>query len=189
MLIGNKLLSQNKRKFLLVCFIAFILNVKGKHNLYNALATIIVARELGFGFNEIKIGLQNFKGVKRRQEKIGEINGANVILDYAHHPVEIETIIEEHKRTEGKSYVVFQPHTYTRTKFFWSGFIKALSRADSLVLYPIYPAREKQIVGVTSKRMAEDLRKIKKICYYSENLEEVSTYLSYFVNFCIYLVN
>ena len=153
-----------------------------EHNLYNALASIIAILELGVNKRAIKQSLIKFCGVRRRFEYIGKINGADVILDYAHHPKELEKVIKSTKLyTNGQVFVLFQPHTYSRTKFFWAEFIKSLSYADSIVLYPIYPAREKAIIGVTSKRMAQDLRRIKKVCYYNDSLELIKTYLGYFV--------
>lgn len=159
----------------------YVINGFFEHNIYNAVASIIVAEV--FGIKDCSLGIERFKGVKRRFEFIGNINGADVILDYAHHPTEIKKVITSTKKhTNGKVYVLFQPHTYSRTKSFWSEFVKSLAEADSVVLYPIYSAREKALVGVTSKRMAEDLRKLNKVCYYNESLEEIRTYLGYFVN-------
>lgn len=161
----------------------FMLKNYFEHNLYNALAGIIVAIELGVGYKFIEEGVRIFKGVKRRFEEVGEINGAKVVLDYAHHPQEIKSVLTASKvHTKGKVYVIFQPHTYSRTKYFWSDFIKSLSIADNLIMYPIYPAREKAIMGISSKRMAEDLRRINKVCYYSDNMEEIKSYLGYFVS-------
>lgn len=161
----------------------FEISFSGEHYLYNFLASFIVLNELGIEINKIKQGFLDFKGVKRRNEVIGNINGSEVVLDYAHHPVELDRVIKSTKaRTTGKVFVVFQSHTYSRTKFFWKEFIASLSNADSVVLYPIYPAREKAIKGITAKRMAEDLRRIKTPCYYSESLDKIITYLSYFVS-------
>ena len=158
-------------------------NQSGEYNLYNALCSIAVMTEMDVPFDVIGCALENFKGVKRRYQKVGEINGATVILDYAHHPVEIKKVISETKKnTKGKVFVVFQSHTYSRTKYFWSEFVKSLSLADSIVLYPIYPAREKAIKGVSASRMAEDLRRIKKVCYYSNDFNKIVTYLGYFVS-------
>lgn len=163
-------------------FDKFIINSSGEHNVYNALASILTGLVLGLKTENIKTGLETFLGVKRRYENIGKINGASVILDYAHHPEEIEKLIDQAKKeTSGKVYVVFQPHTYSRTKYFWSDFIRVLGKADSLVMYPIYPAREKEIRGVSSKRLAEDMRRMGKVCYYNNSFEEIKTYLEYFV--------
>ena len=159
----------------------FVMNNHFEHNLYNALAGIIVSIELGVAVNTIRAGVENFRGVKRRFEEIGTINGARVVLDYAHHPQEIKSVLSSSKsHTKGKIYAIFQPHTYSRTKYFWSDFIKSLSIADNVIMYPIYPAREKSMMGISSKRMAEDLRRINKVCYYSDSMEEIKSYLGYF---------
>lgn len=158
------------------------LNISGKHNLYNALASIVVALMYGIDTNCIKNGLATFKGVSRRYEHIGEINGAKVISDYAHHPDEIKKVISAaREECVGKVYAVFQPHTYSRTKHLWADFITSLIKADNVVLYPIYPAREKSMMGVTSKRLAYDIRQLGKPCYYADDLLLLRTYLSYFV--------
>jgi len=160
----------------------FTIERNGDHNLYNALIAIAVCYEYGINLKIIATEILNFKGVKRRYQKIGKINEAQVISDYAHHPVELEKIITETKsKLNGKVFVVFQPHTFSRTKYFWSDFIKALSLADNIVMYPIYSAREKAVRGVTSKRMSEDLRRMGKICYYASKFDEVRNYLKYFV--------
>lgn len=164
------------------CVGRFIFKLSGEHNIYNVLASAVVCFLLGFSEKDIYKGVIEFCGVRRRFEHIGFINGARVVLDYAHHPREIEKVILQAKSfAEGKVYVVFQPHTYSRTKAFWGDFIKSLGKADSVVLYPIYPAREKPMLGVTSERMAEDLRRMKKVCYYNNSFSEIKTYLSYFL--------
>lgn len=155
----------------------------GEHNLYNALFSIILADIVNIEKSEIKRELESFNGVKRRFQDIGKLNGARVIIDYAHHPHEIEKIIEEaHYISNGKVYVCFQPHTYTRTKYFWTDFIKALLGAHNVIMYPIYAARENPIRGVTSKRMAEDIRHAGGVCYYATSFDEIKTYLKYFVS-------
>lgn len=160
----------------------FELTIGGEHNLYNALACVIACDILETPLNKMKDRLKMFKGVKRRFEFCGNINGARVILDYAHHPEEIEKVIEQaRKLTNGKVFVLFQPHTYSRTKALWPGFIKSLIKADRILLSPIYSAREKAINGVTSKRLSQDIRRLKRTCYYATTLAQHREYLSYFV--------
>lgn len=159
----------------------FELKIGGEHNLYNSLASVVLLVELGSSYEKIKSGLNCFSGVIRRYEEVGEINGARVVLDYAHHPDEIKKVIKQARQeTSGKVFCLFQPHTYSRTKAFWSDFIYALTQADLVMLYPIYPAREKVIRGVTSKRLAYDIRRLKKTSYYADNLKEHFVYLNYF---------
>ncbi len=116
----------------------------GKHNIYNALAAFAAMRYFGFDEREIKRGIENFRSVKRRFEKIGEYNGARFICDYAHHPREITATISMAQDTQkGRLFVVFQPHTYSRTKLLLKEFIEVLSKVDNLLIYKTFPAREK----------------------------------------------
>lgn len=120
-----------------------VLNVYGKHNVLNALAAICAARYCKIDFKEIAEGLNSFGGVKRRFEFIGEINGVQCIADYAHHPKELRAAIKAaHDVCRGTLYVVFQPHTYSRTKALFKDFIAALSLVKKLLIYKTFPARE-----------------------------------------------
>lgn len=119
------------------------LSVYGKHNVLNALAVIAAARRYGFGFSDIARGLENFRGVKRRFERIGSRCGAVCIADYAHHPNEIKAALKTARAiTHGELYVVFQPHTYSRTKNLFNQFVSVLSPLKKLLIYKTYAARE-----------------------------------------------
>lgn len=119
------------------------LSVYGKHNVLNALAAIAVSRHYGIEFNIIAEGLKNFRGVRRRFERIGKWRGALCIADYAHHPNEIKAALKTAKLvTCGELYVVFQPHTYSRTKAFFRQFVLTLSQVKHLMVYKTYAARE-----------------------------------------------
>ena len=119
------------------------LGVTGEHNVYNSLAAIAIALELGVGFDAIMSGLGRFTGTDRRFEKKGEVAGVTVIDDYAHHPQEIKaTLAAARNYPHRKLWCVFQPHTYTRTRAFLDQFAEALSAADEVVLADIYAARE-----------------------------------------------
>lgn len=119
------------------------LSVYGKHNVLNALAALAVARYYGIGFDKIAEGLSHFTGVKRRFEKIGERNGAVCIADYAHHPNEIKAALKTARLvTRGELFVVFQPHTYSRTKNLFAQFVTTLSAVKRLLIYKTYAARE-----------------------------------------------
>lgn len=120
------------------------LAVAGKVHIYNALAAFAAARLLGLAPQEIADGLSSFRGVKRRFERIGFFHGVPVISDYAHHPREIAATIQTAQAVaEGTVHVVFQPHTYTRTRDLMEDFVAALKAAESLVVYRTYAAREK----------------------------------------------
>ncbi len=117
------------------------LKVLGKHNVYNALATIAVCEILGISFKAIKKSLESFYGVKRRAENIGKIFGVEAFADYAHHPSEIKQTIKTFC-AEKNCIVVFQPHTYSRTENLMDDFVSELSKCDSVIVYKTYSARE-----------------------------------------------
>lgn len=122
---------------------AVSLKIYGKHNILNALAAIAVARSAAISFKYIKLGLEGFTGVERRFETIGKFRGADCIADYAHHPDEIRAALRTAKKiTSGRLFVIFQPHTYSRTKNLFRQFVKVLSTENNLMIYRTYAARE-----------------------------------------------
>ncbi|NLB81374.1 MAG: UDP-N-acetylmuramate--L-alanine ligase, partial [Clostridiaceae bacterium] len=115
------------------------LNVKGLHNVSNALAVFATAHKIGISPTIIKEGIESFTGIKRRFEYIGKVNGAFIYDDYAHHPTEmITTLKTAEKMPHNKIWCVFQPHTYTRTKALLEEFASALSMCDNVILIKIY---------------------------------------------------
>lgn len=119
------------------------LNVVGKFQVANALAAYAVARLCGLRAVEIKKGLESFRGVKRRFEEVGTICGVPVVCDYAHHPRELAaTVSAAQAICEGTVFVVFQPHTYTRTRDFMREFVSVLKTVESPIIYKTYAARE-----------------------------------------------
>ncbi len=132
------------------------LNVNGKHNILNSLMAVSIGLELDIPFKDIQSGLSAFKGVYRRSEFKTDIKGISIFDDYAHHPTEIKTTLEGFRdSTRRKIVVLFQPHLYSRTRDFYQDFGRAFFSCDSLILAPIYPAREQEIPGVTSKLIAD----------------------------------
>ena len=133
----------------------FRLPMLGSFNVINACAAAIVAMECGIGQPIIAEALKSFGGIRRRLEHVGTHHGRDVIYDYAHHPTEIRASINTVKMAyPGDVTVVFKPHTFSRTEYFWREFIAALSLADRVVLCDIYPARENPIPGVTSENLS-----------------------------------
>lgn len=133
------------------------LAVTGEHNIYNSLSAIAVCRAIGIPLDTIKKGLAAFSGTDRRFQRKGSLNGFTIIDDYAHHPQEIAaTIAAAKKYAHKRLWLVFQPHTYSRTLALMDDFAGALSQADEIILADIYAAREKNTVGVSS----DDLRKL-----------------------------
>ena len=119
------------------------LSVYGAHNVLNALAAAAAADAEGIGEGDIISGLEHFTGTARRMERIGRLHGAECFADYAHHPAEIAAAVKTAKEmAEGRLYVVFQPHTYSRTKNLFGEFVSALSLAERLLVYRTFAARE-----------------------------------------------
>lgn len=135
------------------------LNVPGRFNIANALATIAVARELDMPFDVIRKGLEAFVGVHRRLEIKGKVNGVTVVDDYGHHPTEIrETLAAARQVWKDRIIVVFQPHRYTRTQKLFNEFLTAFPDADYLIVTDIYAASEKPIEGVSAAGLCEGIR-------------------------------
>ena len=134
-----------------------LLGLSGIHNAENALACIALLMELGLSPSFIKQGIQSFLGLKRRFEIIFKSDDVVYLDDYAHHPTEIDSLIESLKmRYPNKKITgVFQPHLYSRTKDFAVDFARSLSALNEVILLPIYPAREMPILGVTSDYLLE----------------------------------
>lgn len=151
-------------KIFLPCF--------GKHNIYNALASIGAGIAYGIEFSNIKKGIEEFEGIKRRFEIIREDKNL-IIHDYAHHPDEIIATLNTCKSLGYKKVIlIFQPHTYSRTKDLYKEFLKSFSIADECWFLPIYPAREKPIKGITSKNLSKDMGKLGHKTKYFSSFED-----------------
>ena len=132
------------------------LNVPGRHNVSNALACAAAAIALGIDPEAFTKGIARYSGVGRRMERMGNISGAEIFDDYAHHPSEIEATLKMAKTcTDGKVLCVFQPHTYSRTASLLDDFAAALSHADRVMICPIYSARETDTLGVSAASLAQ----------------------------------
>ena len=134
------------------------IHVPGEHNIKNALAASAASICLGLKPTAIKYGLAGFSGAGRRFEFKGKYNGADVYDDYAHHPGEVKALLDAvenlgYKRTV----VVFQPHTYSRTKALFGDFVRQLKRPDLVYLAEIFAAREKNILGISSADLAAEI--------------------------------
>jgi UDP-N-acetylmuramate--alanine ligase len=135
------------------------LNVPGRHNLLNALATVAVGLELGVPFDRIAKGLTEFRGAERRFEVKGEPGGVLVVDDYGHHPTEIAAVIAAARALDRPIVVAFQPHRYTRTAALLDAFGPALIGADRIVLTDVYPAGEDPIPGASLDSLAAAVRR------------------------------
>lgn len=154
------------------------LGVTGEHNIYNSLAAIAVARSLDIPMEVILRGLKRFTGTDRRFQKKGSVNGFTIIDDYAHHPQEIAATIEAAKKyPHRKLWIVFQPHTYSRTAALLDDFAGALSQADEIVLADIYAAREKNTIGISSDDLRKHMLEQNTNVYYIPKFEDIEDFL------------
>lgn len=135
------------------------LAVPGRHNLLNARAAVAALELAGFDSGAAAAALEDFPGVCRRLELKGELGGARIYDDYAHHPTEVRAALEALKESEPDRLIaVFQPHLYSRTKALAEDFGAALSLADEVVVLDVYPAREDpvgELAGVSGKLVAD----------------------------------
>ncbi|MGE5426172.1 MAG: UDP-N-acetylmuramate--L-alanine ligase [Bacillota bacterium] len=153
--------KEGKQSFAVNDFGRFSIRLFGDHNIENALAVISACYALGLGPEKIRRALGSFKGTARRAELMGRYKGIPVYDDYGHHPTEVRATLGAFKEAfPGKRLVtVFHPHTFTRTKALFKGFLKSFDDADALGILEIYgSAREKQ-GGISSRDIVEGLKK------------------------------
>lgn len=150
------------------------LSVPGKHNVFNALASLTVCMELGSNIKDIEKSLHNFNGVHRRFENLGTINNITVVDDFAHHPTEIKTTLSAAVKMGFKRvWAIFQPHTYSRTSMFLNEFAEALSEPDKVIISEILPVRETNTYGIHSKDLVKKLNN----AIYIPTFEEIANYI------------
>lgn len=121
------------------------LRVPGRHSASNAIAAYALARELGLSSESIVAGLERFPGMDRRFQYQGCFRGVHVIDDYAHHPTEIDCVVQAARDSfpGARVVVAFQPHQFTRLERFRKPFVSALAAADDVVLTPVFSVRER----------------------------------------------
>jgi UDP-N-acetylmuramate--alanine ligase len=132
------------------------LRIPGRHNALNAAAALLVGVGLGFPVERLREGLASFSGTRRRFEHKGTVAGVRVFDSYAHHPTELTADLDAAREVAGggRVVVVFQPHLFSRTRFFATEFGKALGLADEVVVMDVYAAREDPEPGVTGALVA-----------------------------------
>jgi UDP-N-acetylmuramate--alanine ligase len=135
------------------------LPMPGRHNALNATSAVAVAHELRIPDDKIRAALGKFGGVKRRFTRVGEWNGAVIIDDYGHHPVEIAAVLKAAREsTKGKVIAVMQPHRFTRLKTLFEPFSTCFNDADAVIIAPVYPAGEAPIEGADRDHLVEAVR-------------------------------
>lgn len=136
------------------------IGVPGLHNALNGTAAVLAGMQAGFDFKTCADGLAHFGGVDRRFHFKGESKGVKVYDDYGHHPTEVRAVLQAFKEKfpDNKLTVIFQPHRFSRTQHCWSDFANCFGLADELLLLDIYPAGEIPIPGVSSFKLATEVK-------------------------------
>ena len=154
------------------------LQVPGEHNIMNALASVASAHYLGISAEDCHKGLLHFGGTERRFQRKGVKNGIQVIDDYAHHPTEIKAALAAAKKVQhNKTWCVFQPHTYSRTKFLFDEFGESFEEADEIIIADIFAARETFDETISAKMLAERVAQAGKSARYVGDFESIRAYL------------
>ena len=154
------------------------LSIPGKHNVLNALACVALCDYYKLNKEDIQSALKKFTGAHRRFEFKGKLNSASVYDDYGHHPTEIvATATSVANKKHNKSWVVFQPHTYSRTKNLLDDFAKALLNFDNIIVLDIYAARETNTYNISSKDLVDKIISLGKDAKYIPNFDDCVSYL------------
>lgn len=156
----------------------FKLSVYGLHNVYNATAAIVASIESNIEVDVIKEAIKKYRGVGRRFEIKGNFKNNMVVDDYAHHPTELKATLAAAKNLKkDKLWVIFQPHTYSRTKALFNEFSEAFYSADEVIITDIYAAREDNPGDISSKDLVERLYQKNIKSKYIPTFDEIVEYL------------
>jgi len=141
-------------------YATFETRLPGIHNVSNALGAIAVGSILGLPLEAMRRSVAEFRGVKRRFQPVGEAGGVTVMDDYAHHPTEVRaTLAAARDRFPGRRLVcLFQPHTYSRTRYLLDGFRTCFADCDVLLIAETYAAREEPSAGMSAEELAREVR-------------------------------
>ncbi|HHV59637.1 MAG TPA: UDP-N-acetylmuramate--L-alanine ligase [Clostridiaceae bacterium] len=154
------------------------LAVPGCHNVYNALGAAAACHANGCSFESIKLSLSEYRGSHHRFETKGKVNGITVIDDYAHHPSEIRASLEAaSKLNYNRVWCVFQPHTYTRTKYLFEDFANSFGHCYYAVITDIYAARETDNGEIHSKMLVDRIVSKGQNAVYISDFEQIVDYL------------
>ena len=150
------------------------LNISGKHNVLNTVVALAMVNVYGVSLQTIAKALLTFKGVQRRFTYKIKTDDLVLIDDYAHHPTEINAVVDAVKELypQKKVLAIFQPHLFSRTKDFAHDFAESLGKFDELILLDIYPARETPMEGITSNWLLNKVNLDKKKTVSKERLIE-----------------
>ena len=154
------------------------LSIPGMHNVLNALACIALCDYYGINLDSVQKALLSFTGANRRFEFKGTVNGANIYDDYGHHPTEIlataNALKQKHFR---ESWVIFQPHTYSRTLSHLDEFAKVLLNFDNIIITDIYAAREINTYNISSKDLVNKINELSQKAIYISDFNQIVSYV------------
>lgn len=155
------------------------LSVPGKHNILNALSCIATCHYYGIDRTTMAEALKKFTGAHRRYEFVGTFHhNINVFDDYAHHPTEINALANATKqKSHNKAWIIFQPHTYSRTKNLLHDFAKALAPFDNIIITDIYAAREKNTYDISAQDLVDEITKIGRKAIYISDFKEIANFI------------
>ena len=152
--------------------------IKGEYNLQNIYLAARVCADLGVSGKTIINAVNGFCGVPRRYEFIGNIQNTKIYIDYAHHPTEVKAFIETFLNDYKSSLIVFQPHTYSRTKTFIKEFVEIFSKIENVVIYKEYAARERCVQGMSAKELWLNIKALNNKVEYCTNIKKISHVLT-----------
>ena len=142
------------------------------------MACISLCDYYGIDKKDLQSALKKFTGAHRRFEFKGKVNGASIYDDYGHHPTEISATAKAlANKKYNESWVVFQPHTYSRTFNLLHDFANALLDFDNIIVTDIYAARETNTYDISSKDLVDEIVKLGKPAIYISSLEDCASYL------------
>lgn len=158
-------------------FAEITLNLAGKHNLNNALASVALSHHAGATVDEIREGVQNFPGIKRRFESVGSWRGMTLIDDYAHHPTAVQAVLRTARELypRRRIWCIFQPHQISRTEVLMEEFSQSFGFADEILIAPVFTAREADAVraGNLSEEMANRIGSLDLAARYRSSLDQI----------------
>ena len=147
--------------------------IKGEHNLKNISLAVAVAKSFDIGDKTIVKAINQFGGIARRYEFIGKHKDTKVYIDYAHHPTEIDAFIKTFTSEFVNGSIVFQPHTYSRTKMLLAEFLKVFEKVENLYIFKEYPARENKSAGLSAKELYFEIKKLNPNVKYCGNYSKM----------------
>lgn len=147
--------------------------LKGEYNLKNISLAVAVCRFLGIDEKSILKVVNSFAGLPRRYDFIGTSLGRKVYIDYAHHPTEVKAFVGAFLSENRQAQIVFQPHTYSRTKMLLKEFLDVLKNVENLIIYKEYPAREKPSAGMSAHELYLALKPLNETVKFCANFKSV----------------